>query len=284
MTAFYQAQTLPEALAVLQDTQAAPLAGGTDLIPQLRAGKIHPPALLDISSLPELRFIREDHHSLHIGAGTTLTEILDSSLLKEQAPALLEACEKIGSVQTRNRGTLGGNVGNASPAGDTLPPLLIHQAQVALRSARGERLIDLIDFFLAPGKTARRPGELIHYLRLEKLPQGMKSTFLKVGSRRGMAVAVASAALALIPPQHSRSPAREARLVLGAVGPTALPVPSAASLLTAQPFSTETIRAAAREAAQHCTPIDDLRASRNYRKKIVENLVLRALATLRERD
>ena len=282
MTALYQAQTLQEALAILQDTRAAPLAGGTDLIPQLRAGTIQPPALLDISPIPDLAFIQEDPSYLKIGACTTLTEILHSSLLEVQAPSLLQACKRIGSVQTRNRGTLGGNVGNASPAGDTLPPLLIHQAQVALLSAQGERLIDLNDFLMAPGKTARKPGELIHYLRLEKLPRGMKSTYLKVGNRRGMAVSVASAALALIPPEKAGSPARDARLALGAVAPTVLPVPSAESMLTARPFRKETIQAAAREAAERCAPIDDLRASRTYRKKIVENLVLRAFSNLME--
>lgn len=282
MDHFFSPHTLQEALSIFQQTNAVPIAGGTDLLPRRKNlfPEIH--ALVDLTKIAELNYIREKRDYIEIGACTNFTHMLQSSLLNETTPALIQACSQIGSVQTRNRGTLGGNVANASPAGDTLPPLLIHNAQIALISAHSKRLIPLNEFLIGPGKTKRKPEEIIHHVRVEKLPEQMRSFFIRLGNRQGMAISIASLALGLLPPSDADQTAQKARLALGAVAPTPLRIPSTELLLTKEPLSEKTIQHAAQDAAAHCSPIADVRASLLYRQNAVKNLVVRAFAEIKE--
>lgn len=282
MDHFFSPHTLQEALFIFNQTNAVPIAGGTDLLPQ-REGlfpEIH--TLVDLTKIAELNFIHEKKDHIEVGACTTFTQMLQSPLLKEKTPALIQACSQIGSVQTRNRGTLGGNVANASPAGDTLPPLLIHNTRVVLISAHGERLIPLHEFLVGPGKTKRGPKEIIHHLHIDKLPEHMRSFYIRLGNRQGMAISIASLALGLLPSSNSDQIAKEARLAVGAVAPTALRIPSTESLLTKAPLSEKTIQHVAQDTAAHCSPIADVRASLLYRQNVVKNLVVRAFTEIKE--
>lgn len=281
MNHLYNPRTLPEALSILAETQGVVIAGGTDLIPQSRNRQSLPRELVNLTKVKELQFIREAGSWIEIGACTTLSRIIDAPLLQKKAPSLVQACSLIGSVQTRNRATIGGNAANASPAGDTLPPLLIHDTQVALISAAGgERMILLTDYLQGPGRTNQHQGEIIRYLRLRKLPRGMRSAFQRVGNRSGMAVSVASTAVGLLLRGETRDEIQELRIALGAVAPSAVRLPAAERKLQGRELTRENLERAGALAEHHSAPIADVRASENYRRRITRELVVRTLQGL----
>lgn len=281
MNHLYNPRTLAEALSILEKTRGEVIAGGTDLIPQTRNGRSLPRELINLTKINELQFIREAGSWIEIGACTTLTRIIHAPLLQVTAPSLVQACSLIGSVQTRNRATIGGNAANASPAGDTLPPLLIHDAQVALISAAGgERLIQLADYLHGPGRTSQRPGEIIHYLRLHKLPREMRSAFQRMGNRSGMAVSVASTAVGVQLGGESGDEVQDLRIALGAVAPSAVRIPAAERELLGRKLTRENLERAGALAGQHSAPIADVRASENYRRRLTRELVIRTLQGL----
>ena len=278
MNHLYNPHTLTEALTILKETRGEVIAGGTDLIPQARNGRSLPRELVNLTRVKELQFIRESASGIEIGAGTTMTSITASSLLQKKAPALVQACSLIGSVQTRNRATIGGNVANASPAGDTIPPLLIHNAQVGLISAaEGERVINLTDYLHGPGRTSQHPGEVIHFLRLQKLPRGMRSAFQRVGNRSGMAVSVASTAVGLLFSEESKNQVKDLRIALGAVAPTAIRVLNAERELLGKELNDDNLERVGVLAEEHSSPIDDVRASVSYRHRIIKKLIIGTL-------
>src|SRR6186997_1144266 len=181
-------RALAEAYAVLADGPARPIAGGTDLMVALTGELGEPPdAILDLWGLDELRGIAIEGTSISLGALTTYTEIRRSGLCREHLPVLVEAAATIGAAQIQNRGTLGGNIANASPAGDTLPVLLAADASFVLGSARGEREVAAVDFWVAYRKTALAPDELILHVSFP-LPRGREVRFRKVGTRRAQAI------------------------------------------------------------------------------------------------
>lgn len=277
---FYSPETLQEALNLLAENRGRVLAGGTDVIPQMRDRRIQTQALIDTTRLIELRFIRQEDGCIQIGSLTTYDDLIHNPLLLNEASALVHAAQLIGSPQTRNRGTLGGNIGNASPAGDTLPPLLVLNAQVHLISRGDARVINLHDFLQGPGQTAIEAGELIHHVSFNQLPTGTKTVFQRLGNRNGMAVSIASAAVAIRLDQDQC--AEEVRLALGAVAPTAIRCPGAESILLGEKLSDVLINTSAKVAAQECSPIDDVRATAAYRRHVVEQLVRRVLTGIME--
>ena len=272
---FYSPRTLEEVYRALADPGGRLVAGGTDVIPQMRDGRFRARRLIDLTRQPDLRFIERYNGRVHIGALTTYAQMIASSLLQTEAPALVQASSVVGSVQTRHRGTLGGNIGNASPAGDTLPPLLILNAQVSLVGVDGERTLPLTDLLRGPGRTAITPHQVIHHVSFERLPDKARMIFVRLGNRRGMGVSVASAAVAL--QLDSASVVREARIALGAVAPTAMRCPDAEKALTSQPLTDSLVEEAARIASQECSPIDDVRGTADYRSRAVVHLVRRGL-------
>jgi CO/xanthine dehydrogenase FAD-binding subunit len=278
---FYSPRTLEEVCQVLADPGGRLIAGGTDVIPQLRGGRLRAARLVDLSRQGDLRFIEVQDGRVYIGALATYAQMIGSSLLQTETPALVQASCVVGSVQTRHRGTLGGNIGNASPAGDTLPPLLVLNAEVTLVSAEGERSLALAELLQGPGQTTIGGHEVIHHVSIERPPPNASSIFVRLGNRRGMAVSVASAALVLC--VGDGKVVDEARIALGAVAPTAIRCPRAETLLRGEPLTPALVEEAARTAAAECSPIDDVRGTAGYRRNAVAHLVRRGLNALAAR-
>ncbi|HWH06607.1 MAG TPA: xanthine dehydrogenase family protein subunit M [Gaiellaceae bacterium] len=252
-------RSLEEALTLKAERPAArPVAGGTDLLVELNFDRARPEAILNLREVPELREWSRDNGSLRLGAGVTYAELMREPLASA-LPALAEASRTVGSPQIRNRGTLGGNLGTASPAGDALPPLLVERAVVELGSARGVRSLPLQDFLVGPKRNALEPDELVLAVRVE--PGARPQTFMKVGPRNAMVIAVCSLALTV---DRERD---EVRAAYGSAGPVAALV--TAPLAEADAFP-ERVAAA-------CSPIDDVRGTAAYRRHALRVLTRRAL-------
>jgi CO/xanthine dehydrogenase FAD-binding subunit len=208
---FIQPGSWAEALAIKAEMPAAiPLAGGTDLMVELNFGARRPPALLDLTRISELRQWDVDGNEVRLGAGVTYSQVITE--LRDKLPGLALAARTVGSPQIRNRGTVGGNLGTASPAGDAHPPLLAAGAEVEIASITGTRLLPADQFFTGPKKNALEPGELIAAVRIA-LPSGPEQ-FSKIGTRNAMVIAVAAFGLALRPDRQ------EVGTGIGSAGPT----------------------------------------------------------------
>ncbi|MDR3641972.1 MAG: xanthine dehydrogenase family protein subunit M [Humidesulfovibrio sp.] len=272
---------LPELFAALAAPGARVLAGGTDLLVRLRAdlrqGRKVPSSLVRLDGLEELCGVaREPDGALRLGAATTHAGLLAHPLVRVELPVLAAALADLGSPPIRNMGTLGGNLCTASPAGDTLPPLMVLGASVELASAAGVRRMALADFITGPGRTRLAPGEIVTAVLAPSAREFAVRHFEKVGRRSALAVAVVS--LAALLRLDARGKAVEARLAWGSVGPTVWRCPEAeAALLGQRPTLTALKRAAAVVRAR-VQPIDDLRASAAYRSEVAGNLLLRLAA------
>jgi len=274
-------RTLDEALEMKAAApEAVPIAGGTDLMVLLNFDRLRPPALLDISRLPELRTWRMEDGHLFLGAGVTYTRIIHEL---DAIPPLVQASRSVGSPQIRNRGTVGGNLATASPAGDALPVLAAHDADVIVGRAGGTtRTLRWSDFLTGPKRTALAPDELILGMRWRRL-RGTGS-FSKIGTRNAMVIAIASMCLIL------DEDGRTVRVALGSVGPTILRAPeaerfAAQALADAGAWADRQAplpAAAVSEFAEHVAaaarPIDDVRGTAAYRRHACRVLAARALA------
>jgi CO/xanthine dehydrogenase FAD-binding subunit len=251
--------SLEEALEVkAAHADAVPIQGGTDVMVELNFDRRRPEVLLNLNEVAELCGWSRENGSLRLGSGLTYTEAMESELAG-LLPALAEASRTVGSPQIRNRGTIGGNLGTASPAGDALPPLLVEGAEVELASMRGVRRVALPEFLVGPKRNAAEPDELITAAWLE--PSGEPQTFMKIGPRNAMVIAVASLAVVA---DRQRG---ELRASFGSSGPVAglvsCPIDEAESF-------PEVVAAAAR-------PIDDVRGTAAYRRHALRVLAGRAL-------
>lgn len=244
-----------------------PIAGGTDLMVRITGEIGEPPArMLDLSRLGELRGIAVDGDAITIGALTTYTDIRRSAACSEHVPSLVEAAATIGAAQIQNRGTLGGNIANASPAGDTLPVLLALDAAIVVGGARGERTIPASDFWTAYRRTALAPDELILRIRIP-IGGGREERFRKVGTRRAQAISKVVMAAAW------RDGAPEAgwcdvRVALGSVADRPIRVPRTEAVLDGAPPTPETADRAAETLASEIHPIDDVRSTADYRRVV----------------
>ena len=264
-----------EAYELLAAGPTTPIAGGTDLMVQITGelGPI-PERLVDLSRIDALRGIDLTANGLELGAATSYTEIRRSALCREHLPALVQAAATIGAGQIQNRGTLGGNIANASPAGDTLPLLLAADAVILVGGQRGEREIPAAEFFTGYRETALAPDELILQARFP-LPRGRQLRFRKVGTRRAQAISKVVMAIAwrdLGPPGWS-----DVRVALGSVAPT--PIRAAATeavLETARP-TPEVADLAAETLAGELAPIDDVRSTAEYRRTVAARVLHRLL-------
>ena len=270
---------LDAAYALLADRRGAPwrpLAGGTDLMVQI-AGEIGEPPkrLLDIWALDELRGIQVAGDMLDIGALTTYTEIRRSQPVAEHAPALVEASATIGAAQIQNRGTIGGNVVNASPAGDTLPVLLALDAEMALGSAAGERIVPAADFWPSYRTTARRDDELLLRIGIP-LVADRHTRFRKVGTRRAQAISKVVMALAW---RARAGGARwtDVRLALGSVAATTVRARSTEAVLEGSRPTRQTADAAVAALTAELTPIDDVRSTADYRRLVAGRVLHRLI-------
>jgi len=268
-------------LDVLAENPGARIvAGATDVIPFMRAGKWQPRLLVDITRIADLRYCREAAGWFEIGALATHSDLAASPLLRARGTALAEAAASVADPQIRARATVGGNICTASPAADTVPALLILDAELALRSSTGERRLPLRSFLLGPGKTALGPSEVLTSIRFQMPPRDAGTSFLKLGRRQAMAISLVSAA-ALI--RATDGTIGDGRLALGSVAPTVVRCPSAESRLEGATGSPSEFAAAAGRIADSIAPIDDVRASAAYRRVTAITLAERALASAWER-
>jgi len=254
-----QPRTLRDALAVLrQDDTVMPLAGCTDIYVALQFGTLPATRFLDLWGLRELRRIEMRDDILSIGALATYRDLMKSAELRGRLPILAAAAREIGGVQIHNRGTIGGNIANASPAGDTLPVLAAAEATIVLRSIDGSRRVPFASFFTGYRQTVRRPDELI--IAVEIPPVDGAQWFRKVGTRAAQAISkVVMAGIR----------ARNPRLAFGSVAPIPVRVPATEAALAQSGSIEEATRVLMRE----ITPIDDLRSSAEYRRRVAANLM-----------
>ncbi|MDR3563631.1 MAG: xanthine dehydrogenase family protein subunit M [Negativicutes bacterium] len=272
-------ESLQQTLDILRkegDT-ACILAGGTDLLVAMKEKGLNPSALVDIKGLTEMAGIRGgDDGWLEIGALTTLHAIETHPGLQQKYPGVVEAATGIGSLQVRNRATIGGNLCNAAPSADMAPVLIAYQAMVRMVGPAGERSIALEEFFTAPGRTVLASGEVVAALLLPPQTGSAAGAYLKHGPRRAMDIAVAGVGVCLdLNPQGM---CQEARIVLGAVAPTPLRAKQAEQVLIGKQLDETLIAAAADMAGAEARPISDIRASAEYRREMVVVLTRRAVA------
>jgi xanthine dehydrogenase small subunit len=255
-------------------TPAMPIAGGTDVMVQITGELREPPArMLDLSRVDALRGIALDRGSLVLGARTTYTEIRRSALCREHLPALVEASATIGAAQIQNRGTIGGNVANASPAGDTLPILLATDASILVGGQRGEREIEARAFFTGYRQTALAPDELILQVRVP-LPKGRHVRFRKVGTRRAQAISKVVLALAWRDGDAGWS---DVRVALGSVAATPIRAAATEAVLEGTLPTPENADRAAETLADEISPIDDVRSTAEYRRTVAARVLHRLL-------
>jgi CO/xanthine dehydrogenase FAD-binding subunit len=267
--------SLSEAYGLLASSDGwQPIAGGTDLMVQITGELGPPPArVIDIWRLDELRGIDLDAGGLTLGALTTYTDIRRSSLCQDHLPALVQAAATIGAAQIQNRGTIGGNAVNASPAGDTLPILLATDAELVLGSARGERSVRADQFWPAYRRTARARDELLLRIRIP-LPAGRQVRFRKIGTRRAQAISKVVMALAW---REDGGVWRDVRLALGSIAATPIRAAQTESVLEGAAPRQQTADHAAETLAAEIHPIDDVRSTADYRRAVASRVLHRLL-------
>jgi carbon-monoxide dehydrogenase medium subunit len=252
------------------------IAGGTDLIVQIARKRQAPAHLIDLGDISGLAAIAEHADGFLIGALASHKTIERHGAFQGALAALAEAARVVGGHQIRNRATVGGNIANASPAADLVIPLLALDAELTLAGPDGARHMALDNFFLGPGQTARRPDELITAIRFAKLPPASATSFIKAGRRRAMEISIVCVAARLTLDTRD-GVCRDARVALGAVDATAVRGRTAEQMLEGRPAVSATFAEAGRLAAAACHPISDVRASADYRRRLVATLVSRAL-------
>lgn len=282
-THYVNATSLDEAAAILaeQGAKARVIAGGTDLILELERGvRRGIETLIDISRVPGLDEVTLDEEGvLHLGPLVTHNHCVASPLLRQYAFPLVQAAWQVGSPQIRNRGTVAGNLITASPANDTIPPLMALGAWVVLRSAKGSRRVPLAEFYTGVRKTVLQPDELLAEIAFPAMKATQRGTFVKMGLRRAQAISVVDAAILL---ELDAGHVQSAVITLGAVAPTIVHAEEAQDFLVGQSLTDDVIEQAARLAARAARPIDDLRGSADYRRYLTATLIRRGLRALRD--
>ncbi len=270
---YHRPTQLDDTLALLADGRATVLAGGTDLRLQTEAGRrSYGDRLVNIREVAGLNRIEQAQGYVRIGALTTISSIRHSDILEQVAPVLGRAADAFASDQIRNAGTLGGNLCNASPAGDMAVPLLLLDARVVLQKhehgACKRRTLNLPDFLLGPGRCALEPHELLSHVEFSQLPPGFRAGFRKSGPRPALEISIVSAGAAAEVDAQGRW--HNVRLSIGAAAPTAIRVHAAEAMLEGRVPDASELRSAAAATVECARPIDDLRASAWYRRRLIE--------------
>ena len=279
---YIMAKDVGHAVALLGEhgAKAKILAGGTDLLVELKHAVHNPEMIVDVSRLRELKEIAIVDDGLHIGALATHADIMGSPIISGMFPALVDAAHSIGAVQTRNLGTLGGNLVTCVPSMDSGPALIALDASVTVANTEGWRRMPLADLFVGPRRTSLKPGDLLVDIVIPKENLDKPAAFEKFGLRRGQALALVNAAAAFfVDKGNFLSP----RIALGAVAPTVIRAPKAEAYLDGRKISAEAMAEAGRIAATEANPINDFRASADYRRDLIAVLVKRALASAQTR-
>ena len=272
-------RTLAEAYAALAERGGACkiIAGGTDLMVLMNAHQLDARAFLDIWRLDELRGIADEEATIRIGALTTYTEIIRSELVQKHAPSLIAASRTIGAIQIQNRGTLGGNVVNASPAGDSLPVLAAYDAVVEIGSARGLRAVPFNEFYTGYRRSVLEPDELVLAVRIPKLESSERDFFWKVGTRRAQAI---SKTVLAAKAKSRDSLIDSISIGVGSVAPTVIRASKTEQLLTGSRLTSQLIEQARKTISEEVAPITDLRSTEHYRRTVTGNILARFLRQL----
>lgn len=276
--AYHRPKTLDEAFRLATEIPDAKyIAGGTDLLVKMRSGPV-PPALISLRGVPELAGI-ESSNGVRIGAGALLSDVQAHPVVVEKFPALVASIASLGSPQIRNVATIGGNLVNASPAADTAPPLLVHDASVELRNEDGSREVALEEFLLGPGLTALRPGEILSAVLIGEPAPGVRSVFLRKG-RVTMDLPIASVAALGV---RSGTGHTHLRLAAGAVSPVPMRLKRTEKVAEGSDLDPDVRALAIDTAREEIAPITDLRSTESYRCHLTGVLVGRALQHLAAR-
>ena len=263
------------ALAAGEDSKTVPIAGGTNLIVDMRAGRERPDRVIGLGGVGELRGMEFGAERIAIGGGTTVTDLLRSPEIARAAPSLIDTARLFAGLMVRNTATVAGNIACGSPAADLVPPLLSLDAEVTLASIAETRTVALDEYFLGYKRDMRRPDELITRISWPRLSNPSVNTFYKLARRRGDAITVTGVALTL---SASGGICTKARIALGAVAPIVFRARKAEALLEGQVLTPALIGEAAAAAAAAARPIDDVRASADYRLHTVEALTRRLVS------
>ena len=266
-------QSLDEVLSLLatEPRKWKPFAGGTDLMVLLEAGKLSHQSYLNILPLQELRQIEIDETYVTLGALTTYTEVQKDVVLVEEFPMLCQAASETGGLAIQNRGTLGGNIINASPAADSPPALLAYDAQLELSSTAGVRWIPYDGFHTGYKQMGIRDDELLTRIRLPRAKQPFTHYYRKVGTRKAQAISKVCFAGVL---RQSGQQIEKVRIAVGSVAPIPLRCSETEKVLRGQTISDKVVEVAVKEFSKEISPIDDIRSTKNYRQRVAENLLV----------
>ena len=274
---FMSASTLEEACKLLyeHDGKAKVMAGATDLIPPMRDKVFTPEYIIDLKRIPGLDELSYDEkEGLSIGALTTLRTLETSPLVKEKNPAVATAAKVIASTQIRAKGTLVGNICNSSPSNDSAPNLLVQGAKIHVQGVDGTRVIPVEEFFLGVRKTSLQPGEIVTKVVIPPLAENEKAAYMKFAVRKAMDLAIIGVAAKI---RLENGICTDAKIALGAVAITPILAPKAAEALIGKELTDEVMEAAAQAAMDSCSPISDIRASKEYRKAMIGVFTKRAI-------
>ena len=275
----YQPTSLQEASRLLKDNGPGGrfLAGGTDLVIAIKEKGLLPKYVVDLKKVPGLSGIRENGDgSITIGALTTMREIETAPLITGKFPFLAQSAAEVGSIQIRNRATVGGNMANATPSADVAPALIALNAAATIFSAAGERTVSLEEFFRGPGQSVMTPDEILTEITIPKTDPRLVGEYIKFSPRDMMDLAYVGVAVAYVLDEKERR-CENVRIVLGAVAPTPIRAPKAEAILEGRILTEELATRAGEMAAQEAKPISDVRSSADYRRAMVGVMTKRAL-------
>jgi CO/xanthine dehydrogenase FAD-binding subunit len=279
---YQSAKTVKEAVKMMQAAKGKGyiLAGGTDLLVQMKSGARTPGVIIDVKKIPEMVTVTEKNGAFTIGAATPAAVLGENKKLRKAWPGVIEACNLIGSTQVQGRASPGGNLCNASPAADSVPALVAAGCIVNVAGPNGKRAVPVEKFCIGPGKTSLKTGEIVVSLTLPKRPKGSSDAYLRLIPRTEMDIAVVGVGVSLT---MKGDTVTDARVGLGAVAPTVLLVDKAAKALIGSKLDDKALDAAAAACSAACKPIDDKRGTIHYRTKIAGVLLKRVALIARDR-
>ena len=272
-------KTIEELLTNIDNENRRITAGYTDIVVALRNNKLACKPTIDITEIMDLKKIFKKDERIYIGGNVPLSDICHCQLIRRDYKVLVDAIETIGSPQIRNRATLAGNVQNASPSGDGILALVLLGASVILRSIKGQREITVEDFIIGVGRTDLKNQEFIEYIVLSNVYEGYTSYFEKVGLRSAMVISIASIGVLF---KEEAGAVKDIRIVYGAVAPSVLRLKEAEDYLKGKYLEEKTLTEAGEIIGKAVSPIEDLRASAEYRRAVCKNLIMRLLELKKE--
>jgi len=275
---YFAPQKIEEALEILSryESEIKIIAGGTDLLVQYFDRLYEINHWLDLKNIKELKDIRINKNQIEIGAMVTHTQLENSEDIKKYYPVLSQAAADIGSPQIRNRGTIGGNIVNASPAGDLLAPLMAYDAQFRLLSMQGEKIVPAEEFFIGPKKTILEPAQLLTQIILPLPSERTYGSWIKIGKRKALIVATITLALAVEMAEDNKT-VKDVRTCLGSVAPTPIEIKEVKKMMAGKNFNQLDFAELGRIVEDKISPIDDIRGSREYRKDVAKKIMIKAL-------